>query len=107
MNIVDFVCRGEFPYFQKVVNQFDKNDLMYVGINVLPDQDKYVLSFMKGTKYTFIPLKGSEQWAKENYKVRGEPTNFLIDKNGIIQYNNFRTDGSNAETLKLMIQSLL
>lgn len=100
-------CRGEFPHFQTVINKFDKKQVSYIGINVFPEQDKYVLPFMKGTKYSFVPLKGNAEWAKDAYKVRGEPTNFLIDKEGKIQYANFRIDGNNEETLGLMIQSLL
>ena len=100
-------CRGEFPHFENVVRKFKGKDLVYLGINVYPKQDEYVLPFMKGTKYSFIPLKGTSEWAFEAYGVRGQPTNFLIDKKGNIVYSNFRTDIDNERTLELMIQSLL
>ncbi|HWB28480.1 MAG TPA: redoxin family protein [Chitinophagaceae bacterium] len=100
-------CRGEMPHFENVLRKYNRNDIAYLGINVLPNQDEYVLPFMKGTKYSFIPLRGTEQWAEKTYNVRGEPTNFLIDRNGRIVYTNFIIDGNNERLLELMINSLL
>lgn len=100
-------CRAEFPHFENVVRKFRKSELAYVGINVLPIQDDYVLPFMKGTGYSFVPLKATGDWALEKYGVRGEPTNFLIDKEGNIVFANFRTTADNERTLELMIRSLL
>lgn len=100
-------CRGEFPHFQEVVNKYDKSDLAYIGINVAPEQDDYVVPFMKGTGYTFTPLRSTIEWAAEVYKVRGQPTNFLIDKDGNIVYSNFMINSNNQHMLELMIESLL
>lgn len=100
-------CRAEFPHFENVVRKFRKSELAYVGINVLPLQDDYVLPFMKGTGYSFVPLRATGDWALEKYGVRGEPTNFLIDKEGNIVFANFRTTADNERTLELMIRSLL
>ncbi|MBM3442206.1 MAG: TlpA family protein disulfide reductase [Bacteroidetes bacterium] len=100
-------CRAEFPHFENVVKKFRKSELAYVGINVLPIQDDYVLPFMKGTGYSFIPLRATNDWAQEKYGVRGQPTNFLIDKEGNIVFANFRTTAENERTLELMIRSLL
>jgi thiol-disulfide isomerase/thioredoxin len=100
-------CRGEFPHFQEVVNKYDKNELAYIGINVFPEQDDYVVPFMKGTGYTFTPLRSTADWAQEVYKVRGQPTNFLIDKEGNIVYSNFMINSNNQRMLELMIESLL
>ncbi|MEC5147004.1 TlpA disulfide reductase family protein [Chitinophaga sp. 212800010-3] len=100
-------CRGEFPHFQNVINKFSKDEVVYVGINVAMDQDPYVRPFMKGTGYSFIPLRDEKEEAQKAYKVRGEPSNFLIDQHGQLVFADFRTDGSNEQTLELMIGSLL
>jgi thiol-disulfide isomerase/thioredoxin len=100
-------CRGEFPFFENVVKKFKGQDLAYLAINVAPVQDPYVIPFLKGTKYSFTPLRGTDDWAQKAYGVRGEPTNFLIDKKGNIVFANFRTDNENEKTLELMIQALL
>jgi thiol-disulfide isomerase/thioredoxin len=100
-------CRGEFPHFQSVMNGFkDNQKVAFIGINVAPEQDSYVVPFMKNTKYSFTPLHGTDQTTKD-YGVRGEPENFLIDKDGKIVYRDFRIEGDNHRTLELMINSLL
>lgn len=100
-------CREEFPHFQAVINEFKGENVVYVGINVYPQQDPYVIPFMENTRYSFIPLRGSSEFAAKNYGVQGEPENFLIDKDGNIIFRNFRIDNTNHRTLELMLSSLL
>ena len=100
-------CRAEFPHFQAVINKFKGENVVYVGVNVYPAQDPYVLPFIENTKFSFIPLRGSTAFALKNYGVQAEPENFLIDKDGKIIFKNFSIDNSNHRTLELMISSLL
>jgi thiol-disulfide isomerase/thioredoxin len=100
-------CRAEFPHFEAVLNKFKGDKVVYVGIDVSPLQDGYVIPLMKNNKYSFIPLRGSSEFAAKNYGVQGEPENFLIDKDGKIVFSNFRIDSTNHRTLELMIASLL
>jgi hypothetical protein len=80
--------------------------LAYVGINMVTTQDAYVETFMKKTKYSFIPVR-DEETKRGNLKAIGAPTNYLLDKNGNIVFSNFRIDESNQRTLELMISELL
>ncbi len=100
-------CRGEFPHFENVIRKFKNQPVSFYGINVLPEQDEYVVPFMKGTKYSFIPLRGNSEWALKTYKVRGEPTNFLIDQQGRIVFSNFMINGGNEKMLEMMIREML
>lgn len=100
-------CRDEFPHFQEVINTFKSENVAYVGINVFPEQDPYVIPFMKNTRYSFIPLRGNAEFAAKYYNVTSEPENFLIDQNGKIIFKNFRINDTNHRTLELMISSLL
>jgi thiol-disulfide isomerase/thioredoxin len=101
-------CRGEFPHFQNVVDKFKGKDFAYVGINIVPEQNEYVIPFMKSSGYTFIPLEDYEGRNKGNLDNRNAaPVNFLIDKEGRIVFRNIRTDGSNEDVLEAMITSLL
>jgi thiol-disulfide isomerase/thioredoxin len=100
-------CRAEFPHFQTVIDKFKGKDVVYIGIDVSPGQDPYVIPFMKNTKYSFIPLRGTAEFAEKYYGVTGEPENFLIDKDGKIIFRGFRIDNANHRTLELMISSLL
>jgi thiol-disulfide isomerase/thioredoxin/Tfp pilus assembly protein PilF len=101
-------CRAEFPHFQKVANQFQERPFAYVGINVEPTQDAYVLPFLRGTQYTFTPLRASWKFAQDAYQVSGTPTNFLIDGQGRIIFAGFAiNDGAGERMLTLMIESML
>jgi hypothetical protein len=83
--------------------------VVYLAINGVRDQDEYVVPFMAGTKYSFTPLKGTEAvTGPDGYKVRGYPSNFLIDRQGRIAYSNFRADDAGSELMvRRMIESLL
>ncbi|WP_212001739.1 redoxin domain-containing protein [Chitinophaga sp. HK235] len=100
-------CKAEFPHFQAVIDRFKGEQVAYVGINVSPEQDPYVIPLMKNSKYSFIPLRGTSAFAEKYYGVNGEPENFVIDKEGKIIFRKFRTDHTNHRTLELMISSLL
>ncbi|MEO5947704.1 MAG: redoxin family protein [Chitinophagaceae bacterium] len=101
-------CRGEFPHFENVVKKFKGNDFVYLGINITPDQDAYVVPFMKSSGYSFIPLRDNKDWVKGPLDNRNAaPMNFLIDENGKIIFSDFRTDASNEATLDMMISSML
>jgi len=100
-------CREEFPHFEAVMSKFNRKDVVYLAINVFPLQDGYVEPLMKNAKYSFIPLRGTREFAEKHYGVEGEPENFLIDKDGKIVFKNFKIDDTNHRTLELMISSLL
>lgn len=102
-------CRAEFPHFENVMAHFRGQDVVYLGINGIRSQDDYVLPFMAGTKYSFIPLKGDKDViSPQAYAVRGYPANFLIDREGRIVFSNFRAHDPQSElVLQRMIESLL
>ena len=101
-------CRGEFPHFENVVKEFKGKEFVYLGINIVADQDDYVVPFMTSSGYSFIPLKDNNKWVKGPLDNRNAaPVNFLINQEGKIIFSNFRTDNKNEATLKMMINSLL
>lgn len=99
-------CRGEFPHFENVLAKFDRSEVSYVGINISPKEDPYVLPFMKASGHSFIPVK-DEPEKRGNLPARGAPTNYLIDRNGNILYKNFMIGANNEEMLELMIEQAL
>jgi thiol-disulfide isomerase/thioredoxin len=106
-------CRAEFPHFEAVMQQLRQKDVVYLGINVLRDQDDYVLPFMAKTQYSFLPLKSTPDAdvggkEAEEYRVGGEPTNFVIDRTGRIVYKDFVIEDADGESVvKHMIESVL
>ena len=100
-------CRGEFPHFESVLKNFKEKPVSYVGINIVAEQDEYVIPFMKTSGYSFTPLRDVEA-NRHNLPVRGAPTNYLIDQNGRIVFSNFMIQNHDAELmLQDMIQLLL
>jgi thiol-disulfide isomerase/thioredoxin len=100
-------CRGEFPHFERVLKNFKEKSVSYVGVNVVAQQDAYVIPFMKTSGYSFIPLRDVEK-NRHNLPVNGAPTNYLIDQNGRIIFSNFMIQNHDAELmLQDMIQLLL
>ncbi|NLR79683.1 TlpA disulfide reductase family protein [Chitinophaga eiseniae] len=96
-------CRGEFPHFEEVLKHFDRNNVNYVGVNIMAEQDEYVIPFVKSSKYTFTPLKDKEA-NRTNLPVRGAPSNFLIDQEGRIIFSGFMIQTPEAQ---LMLQDMI
>lgn len=101
-------CRGEFPHFENALRKFKGKPVDYLGINIVSEQNEYVVPFMKGSGYTFTPLEEEEGRAKGNMdNRRAAPVNFLIDGEGRLIFNDFRIDGKNEDKLEMMINLLL
>lgn len=101
-------CRAEFPHFENVLSKFDRDDVVYLGINIVRKQDEFVKPFMEESKHTFIPLKEVDGRDKGNLdNNRAAPVNFLIDKDGNIAFSKFMINGGNEKTLEKMISLLL
>ena len=100
-------CRAEFPHFESVLAKFKRDEIVYLAINLLKDQDGYVLPFLKSTKHSFIPLKDDVNWDKKNLSAYGAPTNYLIDKEGRIVWSDFQIGSGNQRSLEIMLEELL
>ena len=93
--------------FEKIGKLWPVKEVAYLAVNVMPVQDDYVLPFLRGSQYSFTPLRGTAEWAAQTYKVQGQPANFLIDGAGRIVFSDFFINGSNERMLELMIASML
>jgi hypothetical protein len=69
---------------------------------------------MTKTGYSFLPLKSTPDAGTiggketQQYGVRGEPENFVIDPKGRIVYSGFTIDDADGESVvKHMIESVL
>ena len=101
-------CRAEMPFFENVVKQYQNNQLAYVGINIVAEQDQYVIPFHNSSGFSFTPLAEIKGRDKGNLENNGAaPTNFLIDKFGRIVFSDFMIGAENESHLKMMIDLLL
>ena len=88
--IVDFwatwcgPCRREFPHLNELVNEYsDDKEVQIIAISTDVEKEK-VIPFIEKNKYT-IPIFYDNDMAN-SFGVRGIPSLFIIDKNGIIRY---------------------
>jgi thiol-disulfide isomerase/thioredoxin len=101
-------CRGEFPHFEKVIREFKGKPVDYLGLNIAPEQNAYVMPFMKSSGYSFTPLEDVKGRAKGNMdNGSAAPVNFLIDQQGRIIFSNFSINETNEDQLEMMINLIL
>ncbi len=106
-------CKAAFPHVQKVYEKYRTNpDVVILAVNTWESTEgekrkKAVTSFIEKNKYTF-PVIFDESRIVEAYGVEGIPTQFYIDRNGIIQFKEIGFKGANmGEQMMLMIDLLL
>jgi thiol-disulfide isomerase/thioredoxin len=101
-------CRGEFPHFEKVIREFKGKPVDYLGLNIAPEQNEYVIPFMKSSGYSFTPLEDVKGRVKGNMdNGSAAPVNFLIDQQGRIIFSNFSINEVNEDQLEMMINLIL
>lgn len=100
-------CREEFPHFESVMKKMNSSQVAYLGLNVFPSQNEYVLPFLKQSGYSFTPLRDDLKRGKGTLDAQGYPTNYLLDQKGRIVFSNFRIDAENEKTLERMIRETL
>lgn len=100
-------CRGENPELQKVLAKYGPDKFVILAVNVHPEEDKFVLPYINGNNFDFIPLRGSEVFAAKEFQARGYPTNLLIDAQGRIVFKPGVISGDALRKLELQIEALL
>ena len=101
-------CRGEFPYLQRILDKYGPRGFVILSPNVHPNEDQFVLPYVQGMHYGFIPVQGGEEFASKAYQARGFPANFLIDQKGRVVYKPGVIRGEDAmRTMELQIEALL
>jgi len=77
-------CVSEMPYLQEIYNEWSETELMLLAINTGEGSTK-VKEFMQSNNLSLPVLLDTKQDVAQRYNIRGIPTTFFIDKNGIIQ----------------------
>ena len=104
-------CVASFPAMQKAVNEFkDREDVEFLFIDTWEgtgDREKKVADFMQSKGYNFNVLFDMEDKVSPAFGVRGIPTKFIIDKNGVIRFESIGYNGIEEDLvreIKLMIE---
>jgi thiol-disulfide isomerase/thioredoxin len=84
-------CKASFPALQKIHDKYKDNpDIIILALNTMErekseaEKEEKVKQFIAQNKYSFTVLFDADVVRK--YGVNGIPTQFVIDKNGFIQF---------------------
>ncbi|MGI6536968.1 MAG: TlpA disulfide reductase family protein [Caldicoprobacterales bacterium] len=89
-------CRDEMPYMQEFHEKYKDEDVVILAVN--PNQvenrgmdnaekaEESVRKFISEYGYTFPILLDADDSVWAVYQQRGVPTNYIIDKEGIVRY---------------------
>ncbi len=100
-------CLRAMPYMEDLYTKYKDSGLVFLGVNGMEGEEGLVASLVKARGWSFIPLKGTEKWAKEAYNVQGYPSTFLIGRDGKVYFRPHTYDQEQHDIAELQIQALL
>jgi thiol-disulfide isomerase/thioredoxin len=101
-------CRGEFPTLQRVLDKYQDRGFTILSLNVLPDENAFVVPYLTKNRFTFHALETTTEWAEQTYAARGFPTNLLVDADGRIMFKpGIIRSPREQRAFELQIESLL
>jgi len=101
-------CRGEFPTLQRVLDKYKDRGFVILSLNVLPEENDFVMPYMTKNHFGFRPLETTTEWADQTYGARGFPTNLLVDGAGRIVFKpGIIRSPREQRTFELQIEALL
>ena len=77
-------CRYEMPYLQEIYDEWSEKELVVLAIDV-GESSSQAKTFLQSYGFSFTVLLDTNGSVADKYGIRGIPTTFLIDKDGIIQ----------------------
>jgi len=80
-------CNVDLPEEQKIYDKYKDKGLSMVWINILPEQEKLIASWLEEHHYNVPVLVGASMDSlSKDYQIKATPTNYLIDENGAVLY---------------------
>ena len=77
-------CVSEMPYLQEIYDEWSGKGLILLAINIGESSSK-VEQFLQDHNLSLPVLLDTRAVVAQRYNIRGIPTTFFIDKDGIIQ----------------------
>ena len=78
-------CIKEIPSLVRLQNQFNHNDFRIITINIGESKEQ-ISEFVKKLKFDLPILFDTNGDAVKEWGVYAYPSNFVLDKNGVIRY---------------------
>ncbi len=99
-------CRGENPELQRILEKYEDDGFAILALNVHPEEEQFVMPYITGMNFGFVPLRSDIEFAEENFQARGMPTNILLDTQGRMVSRLPPVHGDAARTFELQIETL-
>ncbi|WP_264793127.1 TlpA disulfide reductase family protein [Aureispira anguillae] len=100
-------CLKAIPIIKKIQGNYKKEDLIIIGINPFDSRNKKLLKhFLAKNDMTYSIVLGNGELS-QNFNTKSYPTFVLLDKNGIIQFEQKGYDENLYSTLTTKINSIL
>ena len=96
-------CLQEMPLLQKLQEDYSGKGASVIGICTDPGEAGYIDSFLKGLSVTYPVLMDTENKVSSLYNIHALPATYIIDQQGMIQYN---TTGYTEGYVKTYISKL-
>ncbi len=100
-------CLQAMPYMQDLYSKYKDSGLVFIGVNGMEGEENFVMPLVKSRGWGFIPLKGSEKWGREEYKVDSYPSTFLIGPDGKVYFKPHTYDQEQHDIADMEIRALL
>jgi thiol-disulfide isomerase/thioredoxin len=101
-------CRGEFPFLEKIHEEYGPEKFVLLAVNIEPTEDDAVIPLFKNLGANFIPLKSPVAgWADTAFDVQSAPVNMLVDKEGRLVLKPELDSSYQQKLLEKSIQELL
>ena len=98
-------CRKEIPDLNKLVKKYQNNtSVVFLGLST--DNEDVLSKFLNEFEFNYQMIANAKSIA-ENFKVMVYPTNFIIDKNGIITYAHSGYNDDLHSELELAVEKAL
>lgn len=99
-------CRKSFPFLNKLSHDFSDQGLEIVGINV-DERLSDAKEFLAQTPANFNIVIDPDQQCAAAFDLRGMPSSYLIDRNGVIRHIHVGFRSGDTEELQAWVQKVL
>ena len=106
-------CKASFPGMQKAVEMYsNSDDVEFVFVNTwerAEDKEANAKNFIDEKGYTFNVLMDKDNKVVSDFKVKGIPTKFFLDKEGNVRYKGVGYSGDNdqlVEEIRIIVELL-
>lgn len=99
-------CRESFPWMNELQARFAEQGLVVVAVNVDKERE-LVEQFLAKYPAAFTVAYDPDGKSAEQFKVKGMPSSYLIDRNGDIRFSHIGFRDKDRAELESRIQAVL